>query len=271
MHSFVFSLLFAFLVFPLPAQEKIRFYSEQSDEGFVILADNDEYCPVSAEVTLVLTNLKAPEGNKFYCVLPARSAKTEVVRLKTVKPALAVKMSYTTKAHYGDFSLSRYDTIYEYNLPFNKGEKFLISQGYKGKKTHQNENALDFEMPESTEVYAIRNGVVFAVVQKNNRNCSQKECTKYNNYIKVYHSDGTMAEYVHLKKNGSLVQPGDTISKGQHIGYSGNTGYSSGPHLHLVVSVCKLLKNYSIETIFRTGNGNSAEYLKEGKIYSRDY
>lgn len=267
-------LLFSLLilsVLQIRGQENVRFYSQETSEGFVVYGDNQEYCPVSAEVTLVITNLQPSTEKKFFCVLPARSTGTEVTRLKTIKPGQPYKISYSTKTFFGNCLLSRYDTAYTYNLPFATGSKFNVSQGYKGKKTHQNENALDFEMPESTPIYAIRSGTVFAVMEKNTKNCPQKECMKFNNYIKIYHSDGTMAEYVHLKKNGSLVQPGDTVMKGQHIGYSGNTGYSSGPHLHLTVTLCRFIKDYSLETLFITGEGNTFEYLKEGQVYRRDY
>jgi murein DD-endopeptidase MepM/ murein hydrolase activator NlpD len=42
--------------------------------------------------------------------------------------------------------------------------------------------------------------------------------------------EGGWVIYAHLSK--ALVKPGDKVKKGQHIGESGNTGNSSGPHLH---------------------------------------
>ena len=46
-----------------------------------------------------------------------------------------------------------------------------------------------------------------------------------------------MALYAHLQPDGVYVRPGDTVSLGQVIGRTGNTGYSSGPHLHFAVQV----------------------------------
>jgi murein DD-endopeptidase MepM/ murein hydrolase activator NlpD len=57
------------------------------------------------------------------------------------------------------------------------------------------------------------------------------------NFIRVLHSDGTMALYAHLQENGVLVKPGQSVSLGQHIAYSGNTGFTSGPHLHFALQM----------------------------------
>jgi murein DD-endopeptidase MepM/ murein hydrolase activator NlpD len=57
------------------------------------------------------------------------------------------------------------------------------------------------------------------------------------NFIRILHGDGTMALYAHLKPEGVLVRAGQSVSVGQEIGLSGNTGFSTAPHLHFVVQV----------------------------------
>ena len=56
------------------------------------------------------------------------------------------------------------------------------------------------------------------------------------NYVNIRHSDGTLGNYYHLKQGGSAVKIGDKVKKGQLIAYSGNTGYTTAPHLHFSVS-----------------------------------
>ena len=55
------------------------------------------------------------------------------------------------------------------------------------------------------------------------------------NQVSVYHDDGTIAYYVHLDKDGALVDVGDFVESGQPIGIAGFTGYTTTPHLHFVV------------------------------------
>ncbi len=55
------------------------------------------------------------------------------------------------------------------------------------------------------------------------------------NFVLVLHDDGTLGEYMHLSPSGVIVAPGDRVTRGQPLALSGNTGYSSTPHLHFQV------------------------------------
>lgn len=59
----------------------------------------------------------------------------------------------------------------------------------------------------------------------------------YGNYIVIAHPNGTQTLYGHLARN--LVGEGQNVAQGQHIGYEGNTGRSTGPHLHFEVRGAK--------------------------------
>ena len=65
---------------------------------------------------------------------------------------------------------------------------------------------------------------------------SEKYLTR-SNQIRVLHEDGTMAVYAHLQANSVRVRPGVKVNRGQWVANSGNTGYSSGPHLHFVIQL----------------------------------
>lgn len=53
--------------------------------------------------------------------------------------------------------------------------------------------------------------------------------------MRILHDDGTIAVYAHLNRNSIRVRPGERVRAGQYIADSGNTGLSSGPHLHFAV------------------------------------
>ena len=53
--------------------------------------------------------------------------------------------------------------------------------------------------------------------------------------LAVLHADGTMAVYLHLSQGSVRVKEGQRVAQGALLGLSGNTGNSTGPHLHFVV------------------------------------
>ena len=66
------------------------------------------------------------------------------------------------------------------------------------------------------------------------------------NFIRILHEDGTMALYAHLREEGALVRVGQRVRGGQQIGLSGNTGFTTGPHLHFVIQVNRGMKLESL-------------------------
>jgi murein DD-endopeptidase MepM/ murein hydrolase activator NlpD len=53
--------------------------------------------------------------------------------------------------------------------------------------------------------------------------------------VSIEHQDGTVGQYVHMPQNGVMVAVGDRVRRGDPIAVVGNTGFSTGPHLHFVV------------------------------------
>ncbi|MBJ2173295.1 M23 family metallopeptidase [Aureibaculum sp. A20] len=146
--------------------------------------------------------------------------------------------NYKIKINYGSSVFTKYDSLYNYGLPFLKGKRFRVLQGQNSSFTHNGQvssYAIDFKMDIGQEVCAIREGVVVYVKNDSDEGGSGKEYKSKANSTLIFHNDGTFSQYAHFKKNGIIVKKGDTIKKGQLIGYSGNTGQSTEPHLHFVV------------------------------------
>ena len=125
-----------------------------------------------------------------------------------------------------------------YDQPFATNATYKVSQGFGGSFSHNDPGdwyAIDWLMPEGTPIHAARGGTVVAVEQRFDRGGSTREFERKANYITIRHEDGTYGDYMHLKKGGVSVKLGSIVSAGQQIGFSGNTGYSSAPHLHFCV------------------------------------
>ncbi len=267
----VFLLIFCLFSIITFSQDNFKLYYEETENGFKILADNDEYSPVSAQMDFRLENLKSSNGNNKVFVVPARTKKHTITDLDVIDRSKRVKLGYESVYNHGNNYLKEYDTDFEYYLPFEKGTTFWLSQGYNGATSHQNENALDFKMPVGTKIYAAREGVVVQVEESFDKSCTDADCAQFNNFILIYHSDGTFAEYTHIKKNGGEVKVGDQVKKGQFIGYSGDVGWATGPHLHFIVFFQRLKDRITLKTKFLTDQGKKAIILTEKEQYTRGY
>jgi murein DD-endopeptidase MepM/ murein hydrolase activator NlpD len=124
-------------------------------------------------------------------------------------------------------------------------------------------------MPIGTKILASRGGIVMEVVDNNTKHCGKPECIKYNNYINIYHDDGSFAEYLHIKRRSSQVKVGDVVKQGQLIAESGNVGYSTGPHLHFSVFFQGIKKRTFLTTKFLITNKTTPELLIEKSVYKR--
>ncbi len=96
---------------------------------------------------------------------------------------------------------------------------------------------IDLVGPGSTLDYitAHSDGDVVAVVSNINYNTSGSGKRIYGNYVKIRHDNGMYTLYAHMKYGSVNVKVGQRVSRGQVIGYMGNTGYSFGAHLHFEV------------------------------------
>ncbi|MCW3167626.1 M23 family metallopeptidase [Chryseobacterium sp. 09-1422] len=260
------------------AQKNIKMYNERKGDTITFYVDNQEIYPVSLVFNgqPEINNLKKPELFKTIQVIPAKTVKQKVTYFVVTdkNKGWGIKKMPGYQSYMGDITIKNYDTQYVYDLPFGKGKALWIHQGYNGTFSHQNENSLDFIMPEGTEVLAAREGKVIDIVQSNNRSCPTRSCAPFGNYVSILHPDGTIAQYYHLEQNGVQVKLGESVTKGQFIAYSGNTGWSSGPHLHFNVYISSATadKNrITVKTLFKTGHGDKVQYLEEGKSYARGY
>lgn len=99
-------------------------------------------------------------------------------------------------------------------------------QVYNGK----GHTGIDFRASSGTKVKAALGGVVQGI---GNTDTIPPKCYSYGKWVLIKHNNGLSTLYAHLSL--IKVSPGQTVNSGEIIGYSGNTGYSTGPHLHFSV------------------------------------
>jgi murein DD-endopeptidase MepM/ murein hydrolase activator NlpD len=156
---------------------------------------------------------------------------------------------------------------YVYSLPFKKGVKYKVVQGYGGLFSHRYVAAIDFEMPTGTIVCAARGGNIYSYKDDSDEGGLFSDDKKKANYIIIRHDDGSFGCYWHLKLHGVLIKSGYVL-EGQEIGISGATGQVFRPHLHFSV---KRILNYEmnsfVKTKFKTSKG--IMFLENGEYYEQ--
>ncbi len=248
------------------AQEKeINVYDIKEDGRIGLYADNDKPYPQTVSLTLKLKGLKPSKEVPDFIVVPAN---TKEFRLTSLIIPLESSWQYSFSYIYrfGDAN-AQYDPKQEYLLPFEEGTSYRLTQGYNGSRTHQGDNALDFTMDEGTTILAARAGEVVRIKEDSNQGCGSRRCNDMGNYVTILHEDGTYADYLHLQFEGVTVELGDKVEAGDPIALSGNTGWSTGAHLHFIVRKTEKDGQVSLPTLFKTSR-DKTEILIEGNTYT---
>ncbi|MEQ8472142.1 MAG: M23 family metallopeptidase [Marinoscillum sp.] len=250
--------------FCLQAQKKdVEVYHEtQEDNSIRIFARNNTAVVQSVKIEATFKGMKISDNLPMVKVVEPK----ESLYFFTLTPEKG-SYSYNYRFTYikGDVNANHNDDVV-YMLPYAKGRTFKIDQGYNEGPTHMNQYALDFHMDTGTEITAIRDGIVMDVEEKNSKGCPREECSKYNNYVMIRHDDGSVADYSHIMKNGSKVKIGDRVKAGDPIALSGETGFASGPHLHLEVYVMTFNGQQSVKVEYHLDE-NTIGIPQSGKTY----
>ena len=148
---------------------------------------------------------------------------------------------------------------FAYGLPVPEAG-LRIDQADGGKSSHftpENRHALDFAAPMGTPVCAARNGLVMQIENDHaDVPLGQKPPQGARpNFVRVLHTDGSMALYAHLQQGSVAVQLGQTVGKGDRLGSVGNSGQSTAPHLHFVVQLNTGMRLSSVHAQIETARG----------------
>lgn len=245
----------------------IEVYQVERNGYVEIWARNPHIYPVTIELSAELENLSSDKSIPMTDVLKPKSNR-KLVRLDPISPRDAWNFDTRFATYKGDVFAIHQDN-FAYQFPYRRGSSHYVSQAFLGEFSHYGSAAysVDFTMPVGTHVYAARDGVVIDVEQRYDEGGDSDEFFDKANYVTILHLDGTMADYSHLQYNGVRVSIGDEIRVGQFLGFSGSTGFVTGPHLHFSVKKTALGGKYETLPIkFATSNGPITP--QEGKSYT---
>jgi murein DD-endopeptidase MepM/ murein hydrolase activator NlpD len=255
---------------PSGDQEAVRIRSTTTRGNATLIIENRAAYDATVTLTIHAENAQVtrivPET-----VTCGAHQQIEAARISVSDPNKPCKWRYDFHWVKGRMD-ARHNDETRYRLPFKKDEAHQVCQGYNGRLSHRGEDryAVDFAMAEGTTVCAAREGVVIDLKESSKTGGPNRKYRSLSNYVSITHPDGTVAEYDHLKYDGVLVKIGDRVTAGQSIGLSGNTGYSTLPHLHFgVYSAIDGSRRRSHRLTFVTREGTIAEPVT-GRTYTAE-
>jgi murein DD-endopeptidase MepM/ murein hydrolase activator NlpD len=218
---------------------EVRLFERAIDGGGVaLIAENTYFAPVQIAFRLrPIENVSADTQRTGLSVVPPRS-QSELVAVRKSVDQVALRFDSEFQFIPGAPG-AQHRPEQPYRLPYALSSAVRVSQAFPDMKTHTDrasQHAVDFEMPIGTDIFAARDGVVIEVASDFfDSGTDMAVDGPRANVVRVLHDDGTMALYAHLNWNTIRVVPGQRVRRGEYLADSGNTGFSTGPHLHFVV------------------------------------
>lgn len=218
---------------------QIEIETERENEGTVTFyAINRTLIPYTVLINFSqLQNMTTPGGGNVTALAsPGRS------RVATLKPTLAgqgTNYRYSYSYVKGNlFAKSKAKPLYL--IPVEAGQEVIAAQmnpiATQLDKSDQEGSyvGVSFSFPSATAIVAPRKGVVSSmkmdyVGDKENLSFNREE-----NFIELYHEDGTFTKISVLKANSAQVKEGDLVFPGDIIAQSGGENYTSGPHVRMI-------------------------------------
>jgi murein DD-endopeptidase MepM/ murein hydrolase activator NlpD len=215
--------------------------------------------PVSVQIAFEQSSNIASDPPLPAKIVVAPLGETYALRIHPIDQHAGYRYKYLFTYMPGDYRAVQ-DPNATYRVPFDAaGKTFRVDQAFHGRFSHhdpQNEYAVDINMPDGTSVLAARDGVVMTV--DNDFFGNGLDMAQYGdraNNIRIVHADGAMSVYAHLQLESARVHIGQHVKAGQVIALSGDTGYTSGPHLHFCVQMNKGMQLVAVPFQFADGGG----------------
>jgi murein DD-endopeptidase MepM/ murein hydrolase activator NlpD len=249
---------------------QIKLLRRETDQGVTLFAQNTFFAPVQLGFRITKAeNVAASTPRQGLQMLPARG-EAMLIDVGKADPAAPILFDYEYQFLPGD-PKAEHRPERPYRFPYAKASTFAVSQAFPDTITHNDPSsqyAIDFVMPVGTHINAARGGVVIEIASDFfEAGVDAAKDGPRANVVRVLHDDGTMSLYGHLNWNSIRVVPGQRVERGEYIADSGNTGFSTGPHLHFVVQRNRGGAIVSIPVEFE-GQGGGGVTVRGGERYT---
>lgn len=238
MQKIVFSIIF-FFVLSINLQAQITIESEQdSERNVVFYAVNPTKMPYSVILNFSqLQNMTTPGGGNVTAIAsPGRS------KVATLKPTLAgqgTNYRYAYSFAKGNvYGKTKIDPVYLIPVPEATKVKAIlnnnISNTLNKEKPDNSYVGISFIFEKPTDIVAPRKGVIAEMKMDYATDKESLSFSAEENYIEIYHEDGTITRLMVLKSGSAKVEVGDLVLPGQVLAESAGENYQQGPHVRMV-------------------------------------
>ncbi|GMQ27841.1 M23 family metallopeptidase [Algoriphagus confluentis] len=216
---------------------QVQIVAEQDQErNLTLMSFNKEAIPYTIEIRFnKLENLESPEGELLFKV--AKPGKSILVKLLSIYGNVNTSFNYNTKLYKGDFQ-NKVLSLGPYLLPVEEGTvvdmRPLSVNNQSSKTTPYTGVGIYFHS--ETKVCAPKKGIISEVQMNQEEGEAGLDDFSKENYIEIYHQDGTFTRLSGLQKSSASVEVGEIVIPGQVIGISSVQTSSQKHHVKMIQS-----------------------------------
>ncbi len=212
---------------------------ERSAKGEVTFySETQSHTPYTVSMTFSrLSNTTSSEGEIYDAVI--HYGKTRLLTLRPSTENVPIGYSYRYTYKKGNSRLKT-DTSFVYLFPLAQGKvvrvnKMVSLDNFMGKEGEKRITGLGFSTTAGDTIFAARGGLVTEVVDNSASTSENTSFHSTENYLEVFHKDGTFARYKLFQNEGIFVSPGEEVIPGQPLGIIGGENYKQGSHLRFSI------------------------------------
>jgi len=249
-------------------------FLQDAKNAYVFSAYNHAFCNYTLEIQFpMFINVKADKTLPLR--VEVRPGMNKLFSLTALNPNEAVKFNYSSNNYKGCMQVTT-DTAFPYLLPIGTGKEAQVYEMSNQNGGQNNWYGIRIKMKPEDTIYAARRGVVTEVLEGDTSNDAGVASAGHENYIEIVHADCTFGHYGILRRNGSLVRPGQLVKAGEPIGLVGGDPYGRGSEIRFSVYYNQVAENsmkpYMVYVPYQCWTKNNGKgRLKHGALYSSEF